>query len=231
LQIENEFYGSIRPKRVTRSGEIPLAALQRDGIEYIEVRCLDVNPYHPLGVDTQALDFIDSFLLFCMLSDSPQCDDDDRSRISDNLQKVVNRGREPDLLLHRDEEEISLQQWAAECMQHILACSDLLDKIDGGDRYHRAWRAQQAKLADVSLTPSAMILEEIRQYGSYYEFVLAQSSRHAEAFRSRPLPAGEQQKFIELAALSLEKQKRVEAEDALDFDAYLEKFFAQYQSL
>ena len=44
LQIENEFYSPIRPKRVTASGEAPVVALRRDGIEYVEVRCIDIHP-------------------------------------------------------------------------------------------------------------------------------------------------------------------------------------------
>jgi glutamate--cysteine ligase len=231
LQIENEFYGSIRPKRVTQSGEVPLAALKRDGIEYIEVRCLDVNPYHPLGVDAETLDFIDSFLLFCILSESPQCDDDDRSRLSDNMQKIVNHGRDPQLMLQHDDALVSLKQWADECMQKIRACAELLDSIDGCDRYVRAWTAQQAKIADVNLTPSARMLKEIQQLGGYYEFALAKSTEHAQQFRARPLAAEDQQRYLALAKTSLEKQAQIEAADTLDFDTYLKKFFAQYELL
>ncbi|MBT7963770.1 MAG: glutamate--cysteine ligase, partial [Porticoccaceae bacterium] len=39
LQIENEFYSSIRPKRTTATGETPLHALAERGVEYVEVRC------------------------------------------------------------------------------------------------------------------------------------------------------------------------------------------------
>ena len=51
LQIENEYYSSIRPKRVTDSGERPIQALMARGVQYIEVRCLDINPFLPLGID------------------------------------------------------------------------------------------------------------------------------------------------------------------------------------
>ena len=99
LQIENEFYSPIRPKRVARSGEIPLGALRRGGIEYVEVRCVDVNPYLPLGIDAEQAHFLDLFLAYCLLEESPPCDDDDRARINENMRRVVNRGREPGLEL------------------------------------------------------------------------------------------------------------------------------------
>ena len=72
LQIENEFYSPIRPKRVARSGEIPLGALRRGGIEYVEVRCVDVNPYLPLGIDAEQAHFLDLFLVYCLLEESPR---------------------------------------------------------------------------------------------------------------------------------------------------------------
>ena len=53
LQIENEFYGTIRPKRVIRPGERPLHALRERGVEYVEVRCMDLDPFVPVGIDAQ----------------------------------------------------------------------------------------------------------------------------------------------------------------------------------
>ncbi|MEC8158727.1 MAG: glutamate--cysteine ligase, partial [Pseudomonadota bacterium] len=69
LQIENEFYSAIRPKRITRSGEAPVRALEERGIEYVEVRCLDVNPFTPLGINEEIIALVDTFLLSCVLSD------------------------------------------------------------------------------------------------------------------------------------------------------------------
>ena len=49
LQIENEYYAFIRPKRVARSGERPTKALRRAGVEYVEVRALDVSAFDPVA--------------------------------------------------------------------------------------------------------------------------------------------------------------------------------------
>ena len=58
LQIENEFYSAIRPKRTAASGETPLHALSERGVEYIEVRCVDLNPLLPCGIDMQTMCFL-----------------------------------------------------------------------------------------------------------------------------------------------------------------------------
>src|SRR5262249_4070622 len=71
LQIENEFYGTIRPKRRIQNSQRPLTALAASGVEYVEVRCLDLNPFLPVGIGEQEIRFIDAFLLHCLLRDSP----------------------------------------------------------------------------------------------------------------------------------------------------------------
>ena len=90
LQIENEYYSSIRPKRVTYTGERPVQALAARGVQYVEVRCLDINPFLPLGIDLDEARFLDAFLLFCAFSDSPllngECSD-----ATDNFLAVVRK--------------------------------------------------------------------------------------------------------------------------------------------
>ena len=58
LQIENEFYSTIRPKRVTRPGERPLHALRERGVEYVEVRLMDLDPLFPVGIKAQTMRFL-----------------------------------------------------------------------------------------------------------------------------------------------------------------------------
>ncbi len=70
LQIENEYYSFIRPKRVARSGERPTKALLRAGVEYVEVRALDVSAFDPVGVNQNKLRFLEAFLALCLLKDS-----------------------------------------------------------------------------------------------------------------------------------------------------------------
>ena len=63
LQIENEYYASIRPKRNAQSGERPTKALQSRGVEYIELRCLDLDPFLSIGIDEEQALFLDTLIL------------------------------------------------------------------------------------------------------------------------------------------------------------------------
>ena len=232
LQIENEFYSPIRPKRVTRSGETPLCALRRDGVEYVEVRCVDVNPYLPLGIDAAQIRFTDIFLLHCLLADSPECDDPERARNSENQLTVVNRGREPGVLLHTDSGQVPMADAAREMLEAMEPIAGALDAAHGGEDYRTTWTLQGYKVADSSLTPSAQILADMRSKElPFFSLAMEQSRQWAESFSEQPLPADKLAAFRRESEASLERQREVEAADDIDFEAYLERYYSQYDAL
>ncbi len=227
LQIENEYYSNIRPKRVTESGERPLQALRARGIQYIEVRCLDINPFLPLGIDLDESRFLDAFLLFCALEDSPCLVQGECGASSDNFLKVVTEGRKPGLDLRRGGEQVSLQAWAQELLGEIGQVAALLDQSQGGSQHARALATQQAKVADSSLTPSARVLDALKRSGeSFSQFAQRQTQAHAEYFRNQPLDAAEQAAFETAAQRSHDEQAALEAQQESDFD----QFVAAYQA-
>ncbi|HCP55626.1 MAG: glutamate--cysteine ligase [Pseudomonadaceae bacterium] len=226
LQIENEYYSSIRPKRVTDSGERPIQALNSRGVQYIEVRCLDINPMLPLGIDLTESRFLDAFLLFCALQDSPQLERGECHASTENFLKVVKEGRRPNLHLQRIDGPITLQAWASELLGKIQQSAELLDRSHGGTAHVTALQAQQAKVDDVSLTPSAQVLAQLQKGESFTQFALRQSKLHAEYFRSQPLSAEQLSEMDASAIRSLEEQAAIEAQDEEDFDT----FVAAYQA-
>ena len=232
LQIENEFYSPIRPKRVTNSGEIPLGALQQRGVEYIEVRSIDVNPYLPLGIDSDEIRFIDCWLLFCLLDDSPLCDDKDRARIDDNFKTVVNYGRKPGLKLKQRRGEVSLIDWGTDLLDGIEAIAQTMDQVHGGNDYVRVCQEQRQKLQDPSLTPSAKILADMKaKQQSHFDFALALSQQHLKSFTEQPLSNEALDQFHTARDVSIQKRQQIEQQDELSFDDYLSKFYQQYHRL
>ncbi len=232
LQIENEFYSPIRPKRVTRSGETPLNALVRGGIEYIEVRCVDVNPFLPVGLDAQQIRFMDTFLLSCLLHDSPPCKDEEQAQQATNLEAVVNRGREPGLQLNNRGQLCTLKAWGEGILDAMEPVAQLLDEAHNSSDYSTALNRQRAKVLDPELTPSAQILREMRERElPFFRLAMAYSESWAEYFRSRPLDASDQWHFESQSQASLQAQRDIEASDDISFEHYLENFYAQYNRL
>lgn len=232
LQIENEFYSPIRPKRVARSGETALGALRRDGIEYVEVRCIDVNPYLPVGIDADQIRFVDAFLLHCLLADSPECDDDEAARIGANQLAVVNHGRDAGLTLATADGDKVLVDWARELLDAIEPISAALDSAHGGSAYTDVLGQQRAKLDDPSLTPSARILAEMEERDLPFFTLAMEASRHwAEQLSSTPLSEAQLNEYREASRASLDAQQQVETADSIDFETYLANYYQQYESL
>lgn len=222
LQMENEYYSTIRPKRVIRTGERPVQALCRRGVQYIEVRCMDVDPFEPIGISLEAGRFLDAFLLFCALEESPLIDPMEGQVHAGNFARTVKEGRRPGLTLTRNGEEVLLKDWALELVERIRPIARLLDEEHNEPGVHEASLAiQKAKIEDPAKTPSARVLEEVKALGSASAFGLRQSELHAAYFRENPLMPAEEAMFAEMAAASLAEQAIIEQTDTGSFDDFV----------
>ena len=227
LQIENEYYSNIRPKRVTYSGERPIQALMARGVQYVEVRCLDINPFLPLGIDLTEARFLDAFLLYCALEQSPLLGSLECGNCTSNFLSVVKEGRRPGLQLQRHGHPVELKQWAGELLEKIAPLAQLLDRSHGGDAHAKALVAQQAKVNDPSLTPSAQVLAVMTERKeSFAQFSMRQSQAHAEYFRSEALSVEDQANFEEKARTSLAQQAELEQNEVGDFDVFVGSYQA-----
>jgi glutamate--cysteine ligase len=226
LQIENEFYGTIRPKRVIRAGERPLHALRERGVEYVEVRCMDLDPFIPTGIDARTMRFLDIFLLHCLLSDSPADSPAEIAALGRNQHRTAARGREPGLRLERDGGEIELTAWGAELLAGCAPIARTLDAALGGTAYVEALEHAAAALRDLPALPSARMLEAItRDFDrSYTRFIVAQSQQTKNTMLERPLPAQEEARFLAIARESVEAQHRIEEADTMPFEIYRQMY-------
>jgi glutamate--cysteine ligase len=228
LQIENEFYGKIRPKRRIRLGERPLHALRERGVEYVEVRLMDLDPFAPVGITLPVMRFLDVFLLHCLLADSPPDTPEEIACVARNQECVAQRGREPGLKLGCLAEDTGLREWGEKLLAECAPVAAAVDAALGGSAYREAHAQQLAVLRDPALTPSARVLIEMRRsyQGSYTEFVCDLSRRHRATLMAREFPRQEEERFARLAAESIAKQKSIEAGDTLPFEEYRRNYLA-----
>lgn len=228
LQIENEYYSTIRPKRVARSGERPTAALRRGGVEYVEVRALDINIYDPAGVNQNTMRFIEAFLIYCLLEDSPPLDDARLDETRDNQALVARRGREPGLTLRRDGEAVGSTAWAREIVDGVIAVAELIDRAENSDCYNAAAVDMRKLVNDANLTPSARILHDLHTAGSgFFDFAMGVAVSHRDYFTAtEPVPPARVSLLEMEADESIVKQHAIEAADDMSFDEYLSRYFA-----
>lgn len=223
LQIENEYYSSIRPKRPTHAGEKPIQALSDRGVEYVEVRCLDLNPYSPVGTTLDALKFMDVFLLTCLFKDSPWIDDQECSGVDINFNRTVRTGRTPGMTLTTPDGERTLTEVATELMAELRQVAQLM----GDPSYLAALETQQGKIHDASLTPSARMEKTIREDGiDYLDLVTQLSKEHQQTLQRPTLTEAEQARFATERDDSLATEQSLRQGDTLEFSEYLTQYLS-----
>ncbi len=225
LQIENEYYSAVRPKRTTKRQEKPIQALETRGVEYIEVRCLDLDPFSPIGVNQSQIDFLDLFLMDCLLTDSPRIDDSECDRLDDNYQDVVARGRDPELTLCQSGERVSVGAAASVLMDDLEPLAEQLDALAGGETYRQALKAQREKLADPLLVPSARVLADMEARGAgHREWGLEMARQQQQTLRDEGLSSQILADFERMSSESLAEQAAMEEADHQPFSEFLEQY-------
>lgn len=228
LQIENEYYSSVRPKAIVDGMEKPVRALQRAGVEYVELRSVDVNPFEPTGLDAQQLRFLEAFMVFAMLKDSPLISDDEAEINDANASRVAHRGREPGLTLRRCGYEVPLVQWGRDILERMFAVCELLDAKLDKPLYSEALSAQYEKLSNPELTPSARVLRELTEnQESFYAFSLRYSKEHQAYYDKLKVEQEGLDALAKKAAETHELQRQMEAVEEVSFKQFIDDYMAQ----
>ena len=228
LQIENEYYSSVRPKQILQGLEKPVNALRDRGVQYLELRSVDVNPFDPLGVNEQQLRFIQVFIIFCCLQESPAFDSAERKMIDDNLLTTAHRGREPGLKLDTPKGGKELKLWARELVEQLLPLASVLDQSDEGNLFYDACVAQLELIDDAEKTPSASILRQMNKNDEgFFHFSKRMSDMHHDYFNNLAVNQQKQTFYQQASEASLKKQQSVEASDRQSFEVFLSQYFSE----
>jgi len=226
LQIENEYYSTVRPKQITQPNEKPINALKKRGIKYIELRSIDINAYDPFGINEHQLHFLEALMLFCLLAESPFINPEEREEIDQNEMKTALQGRKPGLELKRNGNIISLHQWITEIFKGIKPICLALDNIKGAGRYMAAYDLLIERINDPEKTPSARMLNEMRERKEgFHHFAKHMSFQHNNYFKQLVLSKERNVFFEQQARKSIEKQKKIEESDTLSLDDFLKNYF------
>ena len=226
LQIENEFYGTIRPKRVILPGERPLHALRERGVEYIEVRLMDLDPFEPVGITAQTMRFLDVFLIHCLRTVSPPDSPEEIAALARNQHRTAARGREPGLLLERDDQQVTLKDWGKDIVAQCAPIAAALDAAHDTDDYGAALAKATDGLNDASTLPSARVLAAMARDhdNSFVKFARAQSEKTKAHFDGLTLSSNQQLHFELLSQQSLTDQKKIESLDSMSFETYRKQY-------
>ncbi|MCE2596240.1 glutamate--cysteine ligase [Motilimonas cestriensis] len=228
LQIENELYAPIRPKRVTFANEKPRHALAARGIEYIEVRSLDVNPFAAVGITPLQSYFLDVFLTWCALKPSAEFDPSRCNEYKGNFTKVVLEGRKPGITLEISREELTIPQWGEKLMLEWREVAAMLDRDNNTQSFSAALTELAPSFADPELTLSGQLLKELKSLEiDNGEFAIKLSNQYKQELASGSYQYWTEDDFTQFRVESMIKQQAIESADQVGFDEFLTQYFAK----
>lgn len=228
LQIEDEHYASFRPKRVSQPEERMWLALKRSGIEYIEVRSFDLNPFLPLGISKETIYFMDIFLIMCLLLESPMITQKEHNEINQNQAKVVTLGRKPNLtLINPKGEECLLLDWIKEIWENLESVANMLDKAFETKKYTEVLSLFSKNWQNMDMLPSAQIVSELKNTGeSYFQFMERRAIMHQNFFNDLEPKKPLLDKFIKMAHDSIRAQQEKEESHSPSFGEFLKEYLS-----
>lgn len=210
LQMEAEHYSRIRPKPRIVGHERPLLSLRREGIQYVEVRSLDNDPFSCVGVQLEQLQFLHLFLVYCLFEPSPPLDAKENKILTENQNKVALFGRNPRLKLKRNGATSPLKSWVLDILEQMKPIAALLDRAFQSDKYTACLNRQKEKAAHPELLLSQRIMDELVQEKiSLREFGCRIGKKCKRLLQEKAF----NKKMSLLALRSLEEQELIEIED------------------
>jgi len=228
LQIENEYYSTIRPKPNKASRRPPVVALAHGGVDYVEVRTLDLSAADPVGVSSNELRFLEALLIYCLLAESPPISQAEQAEIDARDLAVAREGRRPKLAVVAGGRERLLAELGMELVTGVRAVGELLDEDAQG--YVAAVDAAVEALRDPDRTPSAKLLAALRsERAGFFEYTLELARSHAAYFRELAPAEAREAMLVEAAERSLEEAEAAARRAEQPFDEYLRDYFAQIQ--
>jgi glutamate--cysteine ligase len=221
LQIENEYYASVRPKPLVDESKQPLDALHDNGIGYVELRSIDINPLTPLGIDQEQVLFLEAYILFCLLESSPIISSREQFEIDNNDQLVAHEGRKPGLLLTKKGQQCTLQEWGQILIDDIERCAQLLST-----EHQQAVISIARRIKNPDLTPSAITLNQMKNRNQgFFDYINVLAKQYRRTFLSNEVDTRHFDYLDQQTKSSCAKQLKIEQADNLRFDEFLADYF------
>ncbi|WWO97255.1 MAG: glutamate--cysteine ligase [Candidatus Dasytiphilus stammeri] len=226
LQTENEFYAPIRPKCVIDEGESISQALIRKGIEYVEVRSLDINPFSSIGINLQQIRFLDLFLLWCLLTDNVQMNSTELIDIRKNWDIVALYGRKPGQTISLNNTMLPLAEIGKSILQDLEFLANILDYNNCND-YKNTCNYIIKLFDDPKLTYSSRILKLIIKKG-LIKTGMTLSDNYHRILLKEDCKILTQEQFDQEVKISCLLQSSLEATDKISFVTFLSNYHGSH---
>ena len=111
-----ELYTQIRLK--PKNPENYLESLEKDGIKYVEIRTIDLNPWEKTGISKKDMEFVHLFIIYLLICEESDYDNWQEESVY-NEELIAQKGFTKNLKLIKDGREITFKSWANQIINQI----------------------------------------------------------------------------------------------------------------
>ncbi|QUI23380.1 bifunctional glutamate--cysteine ligase GshA/glutathione synthetase GshB [Vallitalea pronyensis] len=178
LISSKEYYSVIRPK----NSQGNLSALKEHGIEYLELRLLDINPLFKLGISMDDLYLIHLFMVFSLLLDNDTLDEQLFHEATENKHHIADYGRKKGLAFNFDGKETDVETLSMEVLDTLRAIIDLIHIKR--EFLHKTMDKYEAMIKDHTKIYSSILIEQIKEQG-FIQFHLNKAKEYLAKSRAQ----------------------------------------------
>lgn len=196
LSQAKELYTQIRLK--PKNPAELLDSLKNDGIKYIEVRTLDINPFYNCGLVEHDMKFLQLFLIYMLVKSESDFVCWQKEAFI-NEERVAERAYDDEMRLVRDGKEITLKEWAYDIINEMYGMCEVL----GFDEFDTL-KLMHDRVLNPDLTYGKRLLELIRKEGYINAHMnLAINNKMTSIAKIKELEENESPEFKKYFSLAL----------------------------
>lgn len=207
IESHKELYTQIRLKAIDNNRF--LDSLLDDGINYLEIRSIDINPFNKAGISLEDLNFINMFTIYLLVKEESEYKNWQEE--AQNNQNIISIYGQMDVTLYKDGKTISKNDWSMQILNEI---KDMNNELCLGKE--EIINNMIEKVLNPKLTYAARISEMVKEEGFIESHLKLAKEYREDAYKNRFKLEGFEDLELSTQILMKEAMKRGIKVDVID---------------
>ena len=180
IQSIKEYYNPIRLKSL--GSEDMLESLLHKGIDYLEVRLLDLDPLSIQGVSKETLYLVHLFMIYTLLKENKEITYKDQEEFFKNHDMVALKGRNEEAVIHENGIPVLLKDKGREILSEMDEIVEIL--FSNNEEFKNVIKRALEKINNPHDTISEKLIKDIKEEG-YINFHMRLAKEYLNNFKNK----------------------------------------------
>ncbi|MBO3399772.1 bifunctional glutamate--cysteine ligase GshA/glutathione synthetase GshB [Clostridium perfringens] len=180
IQSIKEYYNPIRLKSL--GSEDMLESLLNKGIDYLEVRLLDLDPLSIQGVSKETLYLVHLFMIYTLLKENKEITYKDQEEFFKNHDMVALKGRNEEAVIHENGVPVLLKDKGREILSEMDEIVEIL--FSNNEEFKNVIKRALEKINNPHDIISEKLIKDIKEEG-YINFHMRLAKEYLNNFKNK----------------------------------------------